>query len=163
MWYKCERGQMARDVLTATFIKSAPVGKHCDGDKLFFHRRKDGATYFFLRYTLHSKRKELHLGGYPSLTLANARILADHHRGVLATGQEPKRQRNLEEQKTKRDDISLNAITASAMKSKTAELKPDGQDWLSPIKMHILPKLGGMLISDINARDIRNAIEPIMH
>ena len=53
---------MARDVLTATFIKSAPVGKHCDGDKLFFHRRKDGATYFFLRYTLHSKRKELHLG-----------------------------------------------------------------------------------------------------
>ncbi|MBT5302986.1 MAG: integrase arm-type DNA-binding domain-containing protein [Tateyamaria sp.] len=154
---------MARDVLTATFIKSVPVGKHCDGDGLYFHRRKDGAEYFFLRYTLHGKRKELHLGGYPSLTLVNARILADHHRGVLATGQDPKRQRDLEKQKTKRDDNSLKAITASAMKSKTAELKLDGRDWLSPIKMHILPKLGGMLISDINARDIRDAIEPILY
>ncbi|MDG1420688.1 MAG: Arm DNA-binding domain-containing protein [Tateyamaria sp.] len=54
---------MARDVLTATFIKLVPVGKHCDGDGLYFHRRKDGAEYFFLRYTLHGKRKELHLGG----------------------------------------------------------------------------------------------------
>lgn len=59
----------------------------------------------------------------------------------------------------------LNDIALDAFESRKAELKGDGKAgrWFSPLELHILPKLGKMPVSEIDQRDIRDALAPIWH
>jgi len=56
-------------------------------------------------------------------------------------------------------------IAADAFESRKAELKGDGTAgrWFSPLRLHILPKLGKMPVSEIDQRDIRDTLAPIWH
>jgi integrase len=66
-----------RDRLSAAFIKSAKPGKHCDGAGLWFHKRADGGAQWFLRFDRYGKRCEMGLGGFPRVSLKQARGLAE--------------------------------------------------------------------------------------
>jgi len=41
--------------LNASFVKNAPIGKHCDGGGLWFFKRPDGGSQWNLRITVHGK------------------------------------------------------------------------------------------------------------
>ncbi|MBB4077241.1 hypothetical protein GGR08_001569 [Bartonella fuyuanensis] len=49
--------------------------------------------------------------------------------------------------------------------SRTAELKGDrrNEHWFLPLRLHILPKLGCMPVSEITQTEIRNILAPIWH
>ena len=112
--------------LSATFLKSAPPGKHCDGAGLWFVKREDGGAQWVLRVTVHGRRREMGLGGFPSLGLADARKLAERWRAVAAAGRDPVKEREAEMRQARREDISLAVITADAFEARKAELKGDG-------------------------------------
>ncbi len=59
----------------------------------------------------------------------------------------------------------LKNIALDAFESRKAELKNDGKDGnrFSPLKLHILPKLGCLPISEITQIEIRNILAPICH
>jgi integrase len=59
----------------------------------------------------------------------------------------------------------LSDIAVDAFESRKAELKGDGKAgrWFSPLKLHVLPKLGKMPVTEIDQRDIRDALAPIWH
>ena len=63
----------ATNRLSSQFVKTAPVGKHCDGAGLWLVKRDDGGAQWVQRVTVHGRRREMGLGGYPALGLANAR------------------------------------------------------------------------------------------
>ena len=63
----------AKNRLTSSFIKTAHVGKHCDGGGLWLIKRDDGGAQWVQRVTVHGRRREMGLGGLPSLGLADAR------------------------------------------------------------------------------------------
>jgi len=74
------------DVQIRHFIKAGlPIAKS-DGDGLTFTLSKKGAPVFTLRYSIEGKRKELTLGRYPDLTLADARALAGEKRAAVQQG-----------------------------------------------------------------------------
>jgi hypothetical protein len=74
------------DVQIRHFIKAGlPIAKS-DGDGLTFTLSKKGAPVFTLRYSIAAKRKELTLGRYPDLTLADARALAGEKRAAVQQG-----------------------------------------------------------------------------
>ncbi|WP_375659675.1 tyrosine-type recombinase/integrase, partial [Bartonella sp. MR30HLJHH] len=52
-----------------------------------------------------------------------------------------------------------------AFESRKAELKNDGKDgdWFLPLRLHILPKLGCLPVSEITQTEIRNVLAPIWH
>ena len=51
-------------------IANGDVGKHPDGDGLYFVIPKSGAPYWILRYTAaNKKRKEMTIGKYADLSL----------------------------------------------------------------------------------------------
>ena len=62
--------------LSAAFIKSAQTGKHSDGSGLWRHERRDGGSQWILRVVVNGHRREMGLGGYPSVGLKDARELA---------------------------------------------------------------------------------------
>jgi len=155
----------AKDRLTAGFLKSPPVGKHCDGAGLWLVVREDGGAQWVLRVTVHGRRREMGLGGYPALGLAAARKLAGRWRDVAAAGRDPIKEREAEERAARREDISLAVLTADAFEARKAELKGDGMAgrWLSPLTLHVLPKLGKVPVTDIDQRDIRDVLKPLWH
>jgi integrase len=155
----------AKNRLTAGFLKSPPTGKHCDGAGLWLVVREDGGAQWVLRVTVHGRRREMGLGGYPSLGLAEARKQASRWRDVAAAGRDPIKEREAEERAARREDISLAILTADAFESRKAELKGDGLAgrWLSPLTLHVLPKLGKVPVTDLDQRDIRDTLAPLWH
>lgn len=155
----------ATNRLSAGFIKSAPVGKHCDGAGLWLVKRDTGGAQWVLRVTVHGRRREMGLGGYPTLGLADARKLSERWRNVAAAGRDPIKEREAEERAARREDISLAIITADAFEARKAELKGDGTAgrWLSPLTIHVLPKLGKVPVTDLDQRDIRDTLAPLWH
>jgi len=155
----------ATNRLSAGFLKSAPVGKHCDGAGLWLVKRDTGGAQWVLRVTVHGRRREMGLGGFPSLGLADARKLAERWRNVAASGRDPVKEREAEERAARREDITLAILTADAFEARKAELKGDGTAgrWLSPLTIHVLPKLGKVPVTDLDQRDIRDTLAPIWH
>jgi integrase len=155
----------AQNRLTAGFLKSPPVGKHCDGAGLWLVQRDDGGAQWVLRVTVHGRRREMGLGGYPALGLAEARKIAGRWRDVAAVGRDPVKEREAEERAARREDKSLAILTADAFESRKAELKGDGTAgrWLSPLTLHVLPKLGKVPVTDLDQRDIRDCLAPLWH
>lgn len=158
-------GMRAKNRLSASFAKSAPPGKHCDGAGLWLIRRDDGGAQWALRVTVHGRRREMGLGGYPALGLAEARKQAERWRDVAKAGRDPVKEREAEVRTARREDISLAVITADAFEARKAELKGDGKAgrWLSPLELHVLPKLGRVPVTDIDQRDIRDTLAPLWH
>jgi integrase len=155
----------ATNRLSTQFMRTAPAGKHCDGAGLWLVKRDDGGAQWVQRVTVHGRRREMGLGGYPALGLANARKLSERWRNVASAGRDPVKEREAEERAARRKDITLSILTADAFESRKAELKGDGTAgrWLSPLTLHVLPKLGRVPVTDLDQRDIRDTLAPIWH
>jgi integrase len=80
-------------------------------------------------------------------------------------GRDPIKEREAEARAARREDISLAILTADAFEARKAELKGDGAAgrWLSPLTLHVLPKLGRVPVTDLDQRDIRDCLAPLWH
>ncbi len=70
-------------------IKQAKVGKIAGGDRLYFVIPKAGSASWMLRNTSNKKRKEMTLGFYKDLSLADARLEAALRMKQLRHGLDP--------------------------------------------------------------------------
>lgn len=155
----------ARHKLSAAFVTSAPVGKHCDGGGLWLYKRSDGGAQWVLRVTIHGRRREMGLGSLPSVSLKKAREQAEQWRAVAANGVDPVKERERQVRELMRTDNTLRKIAVEAFEARKAELKGDGLAgrWFSPLELHVLPKLGKVPVEDLDQRDIRDVLAPIWH
>ena len=105
------------------------------------------------------------LGGFPALSMAEARKQAERWRAVAVSGRDPVKERQAEQRAARRENISLAVLTADAFEARKAELKGDGKAgrWLSPLTLHVLPKLGKVPVTDLDQRDIRDTLAPLWH
>lgn len=160
--------------MTAAQVRNAPPGKHSDGGGLYLYRLRTGTRWVF-RFTLGGKRHEMGLGGYPALSLADARKMADRHRAVLQTGADPIENRQNEQRATQahheannpdaRKRRLLNTIAPLTFESRKTQLKDDGKAgrWYSPLQKHVLPALGKKPVGEISGTEIAKALKPIWH
>ncbi|OPB33923.1 protein of unknown function (DUF4102) [Bartonella taylorii] len=135
------------------------------GAGLLLHKRKDGGAQWILRYTLHRRRREMGLDALRHVSLKQARELATGWRSVLREGRDPIKERNKQKREAMRNLHYLKDIALDAFESRKAELKGDGKDgnWFAPLRLHILPKLGCLPVSEITQTEIRNTLAPIWH
>lgn len=151
--------------LSALFVRTAPRGKHEDGQGLRLVKQARDRGQWVFRYTIFGKRREMGLGSMQTISLKYARGLAAEQRALVAKGIDPIRHREKQKQEALRAQNTFDGIAHDAYESRKAELKDDGRAgrWFSPLELHVLPKLGKIPISEINQRDIRDALEPIWH
>ena len=57
--------------------------KVSDGDGLYLSVKKSGSKFFLYRYRFANKRKELHLGKYPDISLKNARLIRNQNKALI--------------------------------------------------------------------------------
>lgn len=151
--------------LSAAFARTAPKGKHGDGGGLWLHKRDTTSGKWLFLFKLRKRRREMGLGGFPEVSLKEARDAAQHWRTVVRSGHDPITTRERERREVERNLHLLKDIALDAFEARKAELKGDGKAgrWYSPLEIHILPKLGDMPVSEIDQIDIRDAVAPIWH
>jgi len=149
--------------LTNAFLRTAPVGEHCDGAGLWFRKRNDGGGQWILRYSTKGRRKIIGLGGYPNITLKVARLKRDEYKSLLRDGVDPKfvRSQNLKSPQYTLEKY-IHKVYEETIKY---ELKNNGETgrWLSPLKTHIFPTLGNLDIEQLTADDVVKCLRPIWH
>lgn len=156
----------AKNNLTAVAIQAAPSGKLADGAGLILVKTETAGKWLY-RYSFAGSRREMGLGSYPAITLAAARKARDKWAGVLAGGKDPiterERQKAAEKAEMDRTDPTLAEVAATVFESRKAGLRGDGVRgrWFSPLAVHVLPKIGGLRISQIHQSDIHRALKPI--
>jgi len=149
--------------LKAVQVKSLAPGKYGDGNGLWLLKREDGGGQWSFRFSLWGRRREMGLGSLSVLTLHDARIAAEEARRDLREGHDPMKQRRIRLGQIRRVSCALETVADDAYQSHKKTLKNDGRDgrWFSPLRMHVLPRLGKMPVDRIDQHDIRDALAPI--
>lgn len=155
----------ATNRLTALQVKTAPKGKYNDGNGLWLHKRADGGGQWFLRVTVHGRRREMGLGSASEVSLREARESATKWREAVRQGKDPIKERERQKREASKADTELSVIANYAFEARQAELKGDGKAgrWFSPLELHVLPKLGKIPVEEIDQQDIKMALAPIWH
>ncbi|HET6331056.1 MAG TPA: site-specific integrase [Holophagaceae bacterium] len=118
-----------------------------------FHVRikPSGVKGFFVKLTVDGRQRMLGLGGWPSVTVEEARKLALEARGKVSKGTDP-----VEERKRRRSDLTLTAFLDTFLERHVeAKLKPRTAGHYSYlVSTYIAPelgrvRLGALLVSDI--------------
>lgn len=124
------------------------------------------AKTWVLRVMVGGKRREIGLGGYPTVTLAGAKERARAKRDAIDAGTDP-----IEEGKARRS--ALAAATASAltfMQCAAAYIAAQehgwknakhAQQWRNTLEAHAYPVIGKMLVRDVQQAHVLRILEPI--
>ena len=146
---------MAKELhrLTATEIRNLRPGKYLDGGGLWLRKLDSGSAQWILRISIHGRRREMGIGGYPDVSLREARLEADNYRALVRKGVDPIKERERQRRAAARDRPTLAMVAEDAFEAKKAELKGDGKSgrWFSPLQVHVLPKLGKVPVEEIPA------------
>ena len=151
--------------LSAVMVRSAPPGKHCDGGGLWLWKREDGGGQWVLRVSVHGRRREMGLGSLGAVSLKEARDAATQNRALARSNIDPVKAREKQRRDATRNLHGLSDIARDAFESRKAELKGDGLAgrWMSPLEIHVLPKLGRLPVGEITQTDIRDVLSPLWH
>ena len=141
--------------LTALFVKrvTAP-GKYGDGNGLYLRVNDSGSKQWIQRLMVGGRRRELGLGGWPVVSLADAREAAMANRRAARQGEAPA---------TGRRDSRDIPVFSAALVRRHAELSPGwssdkfARQWLEMMRGHTRP-LSARRIDQISAEDVREVI-----
>lgn len=154
---------MALQKLTAIQVKKSKSGKYADGGGLWLVKRADGGGQWVLRVTVHGRRREMGLGSLEAVSLKEAREAAEQWRAVLRQGKDPIKERARLRREMTKGGNTLATVALEAFEARKADLKDDGEAgrWLSPLELHVLPRLGKIPVEEIDQQDIKATLAPI--
>ena len=152
-----------RHALTAMQTKKLEAGKYGDGQGLWLHKRNRSWGRWFLRFVVDGRRREMGIGPWPDVTIAEAREHAANARRSARFGIDPIEERKKRRQRAHR--LTVSEAVQGCFEARQAELKGDGiaGRWMSPLSLHVLPKIGKIAIEDLDQHKIKNVLEPIWH
>lgn len=155
--------------LSALEVKAlATPGSHAVGGVagLMLQVQESGSRSWLLRVMVGGKRRDMGLGGYPDVGLADARAAAREARAKVRDGVDP-----IEEARAKRS--ALAAATAAALtfrqcserylaahKSGWRNEKHAAQ-WASTLETYAHPHLGNLMVRDVALAHVMNVLQPI--
>ena len=147
---------MAR--LTATQAKAARTpGKLHDGEGLYLNIAAGGSRSWIQRITVDGKRRDIGLGGFPAVTLAQARKRCQTNRSAVADGRNP-----LAAKRKPRTPTFREATAAVLELNRPRWRSPKhASNWQQMMERHALPTLGSIPIDKIDRMDVLGTLVPI--
>ena len=148
-------------------LKGEPsVGRHTDGDGLHLHIRADGRAGWVLRYRQHGRQRDMSLGGWPEVSLKDAREAASAARQTIKGGTDPIRQRRkeaVEAAEVASPERSFRAAMESALGAREGTWKNEKHrwQWRATLEKHALPVLGDVPVAEVATDDVMRVLRPI--
>lgn len=144
--------------------KNLAEGKYADGQGLWLVKPERARGKWVLRLVVDGKRREMGLGRWPDVSIAEARDLAAEARKKLRAGSDPIEVR-AKAKKKKPARLTVKQAVDGCFEAKKAELKGEGEAgrWMSPLAVHVLPVIGKTAIEDVDQHVLKKVLEPIWH
>ena len=143
--------------LTAAFVRSAPPGKHHDGNGLLLRVMPSGSRQWIQRIVIHGRRRNLGLGGYPLVSLAEAREQAFNNRKLARAGGDPLAMRQRPNVPTFRQAAdAVIEIHKAGWKNKKSEAQ-----WRNTLRDYAMPRLRDRRVDAITSADVMAVLLPI--
>ena len=144
--------------LTAARIRTLKTpGRHGDGDGLHLKISETGARSWILRVVIAGKRRDIGLGRYPDVGLAQAREAAAKHRSLIAAGADPIAEKRKAAIPTFREAAER---TFEANKPRWRNGKHTISWWQS-LEKHAFPIIGDMPVDQIDEEHVLRILTPI--
>ena len=126
----------------------------------------NGGRTWLLRVTVGSKRREIGLGGFPDVTLAQARERAREAKDKIHNGIDP-----VEERKALRAHLvaaQRRGLSFADAVDRYLDAKLDAHSnakhraqWRSTLETYAKPELGALAVAEIKVQDVLRVLEPI--
>lgn len=143
-------------------------GVHAVGGVTGLHLqvKETGARSWLLRIKIGDKRREIGLGGYPDVTLAQARDKAREARDRIASGVDPIEEKRAAKAALRAAAAALVTFDEAARRwhdSKRHEYRNDkhAAQVLTTITTYASPVIGGLPVSAITLAHVMQVLEPI--
>ena len=146
--------------LSAPFLRSAPPGRHADGNGLYLFVQPSGTRSWIQRLVVRGRRRELGLGSVRLVSLAEAREKALANRKLAREGGDP-----LAEKRRAEAMPSFSEAAARVLEQKRAgwRSRSHAQSWLSGLQRYAFPRIGKMPVSEVSSADVLEILSPIWH
>ena len=154
------KGRHPHKALSAAFVRSAPPGKHCDGNGLYLYVRPNGARSWIQRLVIRGRRRDFGLGGVTLVSLAEARENARANRKLAREGGDP-----LTERRRTRNMPTFAEAAEQVVEQKRSGWRYPRQahDWMASLRRYAFPCIGRMPVSEVTSGDVLEILTPIWH
>ena len=143
--------------LTDKAVRSAKPGRYGDGNGLFLRVMSSGSKQWVQRIVIRGKRCDLGLGGYPLVTLADARIAAFENRRIARAGGDPRAERRKLNVPTVAEAVE-SVIAIHRLGWKDAE--KNEHQWRASLQTYAMPILGHLRVDEIDPAHVMAVLTP---
>ncbi len=150
------RGRHPHNRLTDRMVRQAGPGKYCDGGCLYLVVEPSGSRHWVFNGMVRGRRRELGLGGYPTVSLAAAREKALKYRRIAREGGDPSAGTAKKACPTVREVFELvTENRRTAWKTPTTEA-----GWRRDFEKYVAPVIGDMPIAAVSLDHLRSIVVP---
>lgn len=143
--------------LSVAKVRTAPPGRHQDGNGLMLNVMPSGSRQWIQRIVIQGKRVDIGLGGFPLVTLAEARDQAFQNRRIARAGGDPRVKQSVAPDFADATR-AVHAIHAPALKNATDRAK-----WINELINHAFPTLANRPVDQITTSEVMAVILPLWH
>ena len=151
-------------MLTAKTIKTLTKQRTLDAHGLYFCVSPSGARKWTYRYRHQRRSREMGLGGYPEVSLQQARIKRDVQRALRNEGLDPLEEKQRQaRQKLAAGEQTFARAAAFAYDVKREELTNPkyAKQWMALLQNHAIPALGARPVSELTVNDVYRVLRPL--
>lgn len=140
-------------------VRHLGAGLHADGGGLNLQVTASGARSWILRTLVHGKRRDMGLGGWPVISLANAREDALRYRKIARAGGDPIAERDRE----KASSLTFEVAARKVHKDHSPTWKNDkhAAQWINTLNDYVFPVFGAKSIGLVDQADVLKALASI--
>ena len=154
------------NLLSATQVKALNTpGTYTDGATLTLRVSETLNKRWVQRITIDGKQRNMGLGGYPTVGLAEARGQAQENARAIRQGRDPiKEKRAARERLDEQDCIpAFREAAAAVIEIYRPTWKSDktAKQWDGSLNKHVFPAIGDKRISEITTAHVTSILEPI--
>ncbi len=156
----------AKELSALEIKRLTEIGKYPVGSGVYLEVNSEHSKVWILRITVGNKRRNIGLGSYPTVSLAQAREKAAEARDLIAKGIDPIEQKKavLSALKAKQaKEISFKQCALEYIETHSSSWKnaKHGQQWHNTLTTYAFPVIGDLFVADVEQQHILKILKPI--
>ena len=154
------KGRHPQKALSAAFIRSAPPGRHADGNGLYLFVQPSGTRSWIQRLLVRGRRRELGLGSVVLVPLAEAREKALSNRKLARQGGDPLAEKRRAEGIPTFAEAAIRVLEQKRGGWRTPR---HSREWLSSLSRFAFTRIGKVPVSEVTSADVLEILTPLWH
>ena len=139
-------------------------GQYSDGNGLTLRVEPSRSKHWYQRVTIHGKRRNIGLGGYPAVSLKAAREMAIANLLAIKQGRDPLAEKSQVTQENKEASVPTFADAARQvieLRRPTWSNRKHANQWASTLATYAYPLIGSKQVGAITSGDVLSVLTPI--